>query len=145
MGHINYWGETFSEYVLGPERAARIHPLQSDIDAGLIISLHSDAPVVEVDPLMYVRTAVMREMYPSNEVLGGGERISLLEAIKAVTINVAKTIGVEETTGSLEVGKKADFIILDKDPRSLESTDLRLLTSLEIQQTWLEGQKTWSL
>jgi len=86
MCHASYWGETFLFYVLGPKLAATIHPLFSDLSTDLIFSLHSDTPTVDVTPLQMVRTAILREMKKTKEILGPKERINLLHALQAVTI-----------------------------------------------------------
>jgi predicted amidohydrolase YtcJ len=141
IGHVHYWGETFQNYVLGPERAARIHPLRSGNEAGITISLHSDCPVTDVEPLLYLRTATTRLMYRSEEVLGADECVSLEVALKAITLNPAKQLGIENITGTLEVGKKADMVILDQDPREVAASHLHMLT---VAQTWFEGKVTFS-
>jgi len=144
----------------GPARASHIHPLATDISASLLFSLHSDTPVTELHPLLYVRTAILRELYsphshahadpgpqshplhhhPNKRILGPEQRISLLEALKAITINPAQQLGLEKETGTLEVGKKADLVVLDQDIRDV---DVRELDKLQVKETWLEGKLTF--
>jgi predicted amidohydrolase YtcJ len=141
IGHVNFWGNTFKTYVLGPERAERIDPLKSDEEAGLIWSLHSDSPITDVNPLLYLRTATTRLLYPDGGVLGKHECVDLEAALRGITVNPAKQIGIESTVGSLEVGKKADFVVLNRDPRI---TPLPDLDKLVVEQTWMGGRLTYT-
>lgn len=136
IGHVNYWGSTFENYVLDSDRAKRIDPLNSDEKAGLIWSLHSDSPVTAVNPLMYLKTATTRLRYPDGGVLGKDECVDLQTALRGITINPATQIGIEKIVGTLEVGKKADIVILNQDPRKIELADLDQLC---IEQTWMGG------
>ena len=135
--HVHYWGPTFLDYVLGPKRAAFIGPLNSDNKAGLIFFLHSDSPVTDVEPLLYLRTATTRLMYPTTDVLGPDERVDLVTALRGVTTNPAMQLGIADKAGSLEVGKAADMVVLDEDLRSI---DAARLDKLIVKQTWIEGR-----
>ena len=141
IGHVQYWGPTFQDYVLGSPRAVVIDPVHSDEKQDLIWSLHSDSPVTEVDPLLYLRTATTRMMYPGDCVLGPEERVDLETALKGITVNPAKQLGVWDKAGSLEVGKHADFVILEKDPRSVKAADLN---HLSVEETWVGGQLVYA-
>jgi predicted amidohydrolase YtcJ len=141
IGHVNYWGCTFGSYVLGLDRAKCIDPLNSDEKAGLIWSLHSDSPVTDVKPLLYLKTATTRLLYPAGGVLGKDERVDLQTALRRITINPAMQIGTEKTVGTLEVGKKADMVILNQDPRNIELADL---DKLVVEQTWMGGKVTYT-
>ena len=141
IGHVNYWGETFRDYVLGPARAERLDPLKEDEAVGLVWSLHSDSPVTDANPLMYIKTATTRLLYQSEEQLGPEYCVDLLAALKAVTINPAKQIGIADQVGTLEVGKKADMVVLDKDPGDVALADL---DQLAIVQTWINGNLEYS-
>ena len=140
IGHVYYWGQTFRDWVLGPKRAARIDPIREDAEAGLVFSLHSDSPVTNLDPLLYLRTAVTRQMYGSEEVLGPEQRVDLQTALRGVTTNAAAHCAMGNVIGSLEVGKSADFVILEKDPREVDAVDLHLIG---VSETWFQGRRTW--
>jgi predicted amidohydrolase YtcJ len=60
--------------------------------------------------------------------------------LKAITINPAKQLGLEKETGTLEVGKKADLVVLDRDIRDV---DARELDKLQVKETWLEEKLTF--
>ena len=142
IGHVNYWGKTFCNYVLGPPRAQVVDPVHSDEQTGLIWSLHSDSPVTDVNPLLYVKTAATRLLYPSGPVLGPEERVDLQTALRGVTINPATQIGIEKMVGTLEVGKKADMVALNQDPRKVDLADWE--KDLRVDTTWMGGTVTYA-
>ena len=138
--HVNYWGTAFNDYVLGEARAQRIDPIRSEEDIGLLWSLNSDSPLVKVHPLLYVKTAATRQLYNSTDVLGPDQTVDVETAFKGVTVNPVAQIGVGDQIGSLERGKKADFVILDKDPRNVAPTDL---DQLVVEETWVGGVRNF--
>lgn len=141
IGHVRWWGEAFRSRLLGPQRARFYDPCASALAAGLRISLHSDWRVTPLEPLRYVEDAVTRIMAESGEVLNADERIGVEAALRAVTIDAAWQCGAEDITGSLEVGKSADFVVLEEDPMTVEPTRL---SSIAISQTRLAGSVTFS-
>ncbi|KAL9044437.1 MAG: hypothetical protein Q9214_002425 [Letrouitia sp. 1 TL-2023] len=140
IGHVNYWGSTFNDYVLGTDRTQRIDPVNSEETLGLIWSLNSDSPLTNVNPLLYVKTAATRELFQNGSTLGGNQFVSVETAFKGVTVNPAAQIGVADQVGSLEVGKKADMVVLSQDPRSVDPTDL---DKLVVEQTWVGGVRAY--
>jgi predicted amidohydrolase YtcJ len=107
--HVYYWGDRHRDIFLGSERAARINPLRSALDRGIVFTGHHDAPVTPADMLVPIWAAVNR-VTASGEVLGPEQRIPVIEAIRAATINGAYQLFEEETKGSIEVGKLADLL-----------------------------------
>jgi len=88
--------------------------------------LHSDTPVSNVGPLNYITEAVTRVwQLPPKKVLGPDQVISVDDAIRAITIDAAYQIFADNKVGSLEVGKQADFVVLEKNPRSTPAADIR--------------------
>lgn len=139
IGHVDYWGAAFNNHVLGPERAHRIDPAGDFKKAGGRFSLHSDTPVSPVGPLNYISEAVTRDwQLPPVQVLGPDERISVDDAIRAITIDAAYQVMMDDKVGSIEVGKQADFVILEKNPRSTEPKEIR---NIKVKETWIDGQK----
>lgn len=136
IGHIRWWGTAFRDRLLGPERAAFYDPCASALRAGLRISLHSDWNVTPLEPLRYVQDAVTRIMAENGEVLGADERISVLAALRAVTIDAAWQCRSEESTGSIEVGKYADLVLLEDNPTTVDPTTI---AAIAISQTRLAG------
>ena len=107
-----------SENAYGPDRAqteARLATLERE---GVIFALHSDYPqvVVPMHPLTAVYAAVTRFAEDEKTVVAPGERISVERALRAVTIDAAYILNLENEIGSLEVGKFADFCVLEEDP-----------------------------
>jgi predicted amidohydrolase YtcJ len=113
--HTFYWGDRHREIFMGPERAARMSPARSAMDRGLRFTIHTDAPVVPMEPLRLVWAAVNRRS-SSGASIGEAERIPPIQALRAVTIDAAYQHFEERDKGSLEVGKLADLVILDRSP-----------------------------
>jgi predicted amidohydrolase YtcJ len=103
---------------MGPERAARLDAARSALDAGVRLAIHSDAPVTPLAPLFTAWCAVNR-VTPSGRVLGADQCLTVDEALHAITLGAAWTLGLEDEIGSIEVGKRADFAVLGADPRDV--------------------------
>jgi hypothetical protein len=91
---------------------------------GVRFAIHSDAPVTPLGGLHLVWCAVNRRT-ASGEVLGEGERISVYDALRAVTIDAAFTLRMDREVGSIESGKRADFAVLDADPFEVDAGVIR--------------------
>jgi predicted amidohydrolase YtcJ len=113
--HTYYWGDRHRELFMGPERAARMSPTRSAAERGIPFTLHADTPIVPMEPLRIVWSAVNRRSR-SDAVIGGGERIDVMRALRGVTIDAARQHFEEADKGSLESGKLADLVILDRSP-----------------------------
>lgn len=113
--HTFYWGDWHREVALGPERADFISPQATAWSIGLRPSAHNDSPVVPPDIMRLVWSSVNRRTQ-SGDILGPTERISPYRALQQVTINAAWQIGEDADKGSLKIGKRADFVILDGNP-----------------------------
>jgi hypothetical protein len=130
VGHVFYWGDRHRERFLGPERARRISPLRSALDRGLRFTLHEDTPVTPVNPLFSVWVASNR-VTRQGLVLGEDQRVSVEAALRAVTIDAAWQNFEEATKGSIEPGKLADFVVLDRNPLGVDPAELRRVAVLE--------------
>lgn len=139
IGHVRFWGLTFINYVLGWDRASRIAPLKDDKASEVVFSIHSDSPVTPVNPLSYIRTAVTRLMDDNGKKLGNQE-VDLYTALRCVTLHPAMQLGIDGLVGTLEVGKQADIVILDMDPRKAKG---EALDSLKIEETWVGGEQRY--
>ncbi len=113
----------YAEHGLGAERAANISPLGALAGAGVRISFHSDYPMAPAEPLLLAWVAVNR-IGSDGRVWGEDQRLSLDLALRAITIEGAYSLGLEGEIGSIEVGKRADFTILERDPYAVEPTEL---------------------
>lgn len=130
VAHVYHWGDTHIRN-FGMERAASISPAASALRAGIRFTFHQDTPVIEPNMMETVWCAVNR-MTKAGTVLGAQERIPVLEALKAVTINAAWQYFEEDAKGSIEPGKNADFAILDKNPLTVPPEELR---DIRVQKT----------
>lgn len=137
INHIYYYGDSLASSIIGPERAARMMPLKDAVQRGHRISLHNDSPMYRPDPLLAVRTAVTR-LSQSGQIIGPEQAIDLHAAIKAITIDAAWQLHMDDRIGSLEVNKKADFVILEKNPFNVPKENIHLVT---VVGTYVDGQK----
>ncbi len=137
IGHVHFWGRAFQDRILGPERAKRVDPCRSALDKGLRISLHSDFNVTPIDPLRCVENAVVRDMKEGGGVLAPEQCITPMEALRAVTIDAAWQCHMDHVCGSLEVGKAADMVVLEKDPTVVPAEQIH---AIKVMETWIDGQ-----
>jgi hypothetical protein len=124
---------SFIAYSVGRESAARLLPLKTLADAGVHVSGGSDAPVIFPDWKQGVQAAILREFVPENAIIGSEQSISREQAIRMYTIEGAWQDHMEHVKGSIEVGKLADFCILDEDILSFEPhriKDIRTLMTI---------------
>jgi predicted amidohydrolase YtcJ len=140
IGHVYYWGEPFRTTIFGPERANLIDPCLSALKSGLKISMHSDYQVTPIGPLRYVFNAVTRLMRGTNDVLNPDEKLSVDQALRAVTIDAAWQCRVDSIVGSLEVGKYADLVLLAQDPHAVLPEEIG---NVAVNETWLEGRRRY--
>ncbi len=122
--HIFFWGDQHHDRSIGPERAAKMDACATALREGVRISVHSDAPVTPLGQLHTMWCAVNR-ITSTGKVLGPGERISAIEALHAVTIGAAYQLKLDHLMGSIEVGKLADFAVLDDDPTEVDPIRLK--------------------
>jgi predicted amidohydrolase YtcJ len=113
--HLFYWGDIHYARTLGPERAERMDACGTALRTGVPFAIHCDAPVTPIGPLFTAWCAVNR-LTASARTLGEAEKISVHDALHAVTLGAAYTLKLDEELGSIDVGKRADFAILDDDP-----------------------------
>jgi len=129
---------------LGPERAKTQYPIGDLMRAGITVTFGSDWPVSSHRPLDGIETAVTRKEVGDS---GKGEgwckdqSLSVEEAILAYTINSAYTLHLEKVTGSLEVGKKADIIVLNQDIFKCETWKI---SDTRVRVTILDGNVVYN-
>ncbi len=132
--HAFFWGDVHIEN-LGEERASFLSPLKTSIDMGITCTNHTDYVVTPLNQLFLTWTAVNRTTR-SGKVLGPDERLTPLEALKTITINSAYQHQQEKIKGSIKIGKYADFVILDKDPLTIDKEEIK---DIAVIQTIKEG------
>jgi predicted amidohydrolase YtcJ len=141
IGHVHFWGRAFRDRLLGPARANRLDPCRSALRGGLRISLHSDYNVTPIDPLRCVQNAVLRDMRDGGEILNPDERISALQGLRAVTIDAAWQCHLDDVCGSLEAGKAADMVVLERDPLTVAPDQIQ---AIKVHSTWLDGRQRFN-
>ena len=129
---------------IGPERARYLYPARSLLDAGAVIAGGSDWDVSSFDPFEAMEHAITRCESRGQKPLLPEQSIPLQAIVDAYTINAAVALKQEHTTGSIERGKRADFIVLDRDIFALDPFDLHetrvLLTFLDGRQVYAADQ-----
>jgi predicted amidohydrolase YtcJ len=129
-GMLSALGDGFAEAL--PERSDELYAYASWRRAGIRVAGSSDAPVITADPLTGIRDAVLRRT-GSGRVLGPGERLAVRDALAMYTTEAAFAMRRERDLGSLEPGKLADFVVLDRSPLDAEPgeiTDIRVLATV---------------
>jgi len=122
--HHYFWGDEHYALTVGPERARRMNACRTALAAGVPMSIHSDAPITPLGPLFTAWAAVHR-LTASGRVQGEGERISVEQALYAITMGAAITLKMDHQIGSIEVGKRADFAVLEEDPTEVDPMALK--------------------
>jgi predicted amidohydrolase YtcJ len=137
--HVFYWGDWHREVTLGPERAARISPTRSVLKRGMKVTIHTDSPVVLPHAPRTIWSAVNRRTR-TNFLLGEDQRLTPLEALKALTLWSAYQHFEEDRKGSIEVGKLADFAILSDNPLTV---DPMVIKDINVLETIKEGKTVY--
>jgi predicted amidohydrolase YtcJ len=114
--YIRVLGDAYGREGLGPGRAEAINRLGSLERLGVPLGLHSDFNMAPIDPL-YLAWVAANRITIEGKVKAPAERLSLEKALRAITIEAAQVIGMDSMVGSIAVGKQADFVALDRDPR----------------------------
>ncbi|MFQ6550411.1 amidohydrolase [Aestuariibius sp. 2305UL40-4] len=122
--HLWYFGDQHVALTIGPDRANRMDAVRSALDAGLTVAIHSDAPVTPMGPLFTAWCAINRETM-SGRVLGDAQRISVAEALYAITLGAARTLKLDAEIGSISIGKSADFAVLGSNPLEIDPASLK--------------------
>lgn len=133
--YLHELGEAYWRHSLGHERASQMARLGSLAREGVPFALHSDFTMAPARPLTSVWVAVNR-IAESGAVLGPNERISVDQAMRAITIDAAYVLGEENRIGSIRAGKSADFTVLDDDPYTVAPEEIR---DIRVHATVFEG------
>ncbi len=133
--HIFYWGDQHRDFTVGPERAAGMDACATALREGVSFSIHSDTPITPMGHLHTAWCAVNR-LTATGEVLGPDERIPVMDAMKAITLDAAYQLKLDHEMGSIEAGKLADFAVLEEDPLLVDPVTLK---DIEVWGTVLGG------
>lgn len=137
--HTFYWGDWHRDSVLGADRATNISPTGWAIERNMIFTSHHDAPVAMPDAMRVISSTVNR-VTRSGQVLGPEHRTTPLVALKAHTLWSAYQHFEEKEKGSLEVGKLADFVVLDANPLTVEPLKI---ADIKVLETIKEGKSVY--
>ena len=134
-------------YMYGAEQQKRFYPFKSLIDAGVVCANGTDFTITMPDPFAAIQIAMTRKVVATDKdwyerckdipALNPAECVSLDDIVKALTINVAYQLHMEDITGSIEVGKSAELVILDGD---LENTPVEDICKLKVAETIIKGK-----
>ncbi len=121
--------DSYLEEILGADRTAKLNPIKTFADNDIIVSLGSDAPCTDPDPIQWIHRAVNH----SNPQ----EKITVQQALRMATYNGAYTTFDEKERGSLETGKVADMVILSENPYGVANENLK---DIKVEQLILSGR-----
>lgn len=160
--HTYYLGDRHWTIFLGPERSARMSASQDAVDRNMVFTIHSDSPVMEHNPLLVMWSAVNRISYEGRPIYtltyqegakyrSIDQRIDPEDALRASTIYAAYQEFEDKVTGSIEIGKRADFVILSENPLEVDPMRIRDIQVLETivggktvykkEGHWIPGKK----
>lgn len=131
-----YWGDILDGTLFDSSVGAGWQRFADAVNSGASVSFHNDGSVSPSLPLLNIKAAVTRESI-SGKVHGPDQKISLDDALRCVTINGAHQLKRDDETGSIEVGKFADFVVLEKDPYEVKPSEI---DKIKVQGTWLGGK-----
>jgi predicted amidohydrolase YtcJ len=126
--------------LLGEERARFMKPLGRFKQYGLPLVLSTDSPVADYRPLLGIASALDRTT-AQGSILGAEYAISIEDSLKAYTINAAASVHREKDLGSIETGKWADFVLLDRNPLQTPQPEIE---NIQVVETWVAGRRVVS-
>lgn len=139
VAHCYHWGDTHLRN-LGRERGLYISAVGTALREGVHYTFHQDTPVIKCDMLETVWCAVNRETRDGIR-LADSECISVLDALRAVTINAAQQYSQDNVKGTIEIGKYADFVVLDRDILEIDPYTIR---DAKVLATYKKGNLIYS-
>ena len=123
---------------LGHSRYNNLMRMGSMLDLGVKVALSQDYPSAPINPFLHLHAAVTRSLIGDDEILGAeAERLSVAEAIQAYTLDAAYMVEAESYSGSLEAGKRADFIVLDRNLLAIPADEI---VNTQVLLTVMDGR-----
>jgi predicted amidohydrolase YtcJ len=126
----------YKNFGIGPERSANMVPMGDVVDNRISFSFHSDMPMAPAKPLQLIWAGVNRTTL-EGDISGPRHRVTVDQALRAMTIDAAYSIQLEGKVGSLEVGKDANLTVLDQNPYEADASKVR---EIAVVGTMLEGR-----
>ncbi len=139
MTHIYLFGDYYHDSALGEQMSEHLDPAKSAFDAGIHATFHTDSPEMQPDMLMTIWSSVNR-LTRAGALLGNQEKVSVYQALEAITSYAAYQNFEERQKGTIRNGKLADFVILDKNPLKVDPTELR---NIHVDTTIKTGHPIW--
>lgn len=136
IDHIRFYGDKLP-LLFGAERTARYMPIGTALEAGHKVTIHADHPATPIGPLRSLTTLLQRTPNAGGNVIGPEQILNRTDALKAMTINAAWQLGLEDARGSLKVGKQADLVVLSQN---LMTVPVDQIEDTEVVGTWIYGQ-----
>jgi predicted amidohydrolase YtcJ len=137
--HTFYWGD-WHKQIIGDSLGNKISPTRTALNKGLKLTIHTDAPVALPNLMRMVGISVERKSRSGQEI-GPEERLTPYEAMQAITIWSAYQHFEEDSKGTLEAGKLADLVVLDKNPVKVEPQEIK---DIEVMETIKEGETVFT-
>ncbi|MGH1550158.1 amidohydrolase [Leifsonia poae] len=134
--HYYNWGEGVEQAIGTP--GERFNPLGEFVEAGVPVTISSDAPVAEPRPLEAIQAAVTRVTRRGHKLGPDSLRISAEEALRGHTLEGAVSLGRENELGSLVAGKRADFVVLGDNPLAVDGD---AIADIPVLATWVDGSE----
>lgn len=136
--HPFFWGD-WHRLSFGDDRASFISPVRATIERDIPFTVHNDSPIVPPDIMRLVSITVNR-LTRSGYVLGPDQRASVLEALYSVTQGAAYQYFEEDEKGSITVGKRADFVVLESNPLTIDPLQLE---NVGVVETFARGKSVY--
>ena len=140
INHILYYGDALQNSIIGRHMAQQVLPVSSALASGLRPTLHADSPMFPPEPFSLMQTAMTRQT-SSGQQLNPDEAINIQQALRAMTINGAYQLRIEDRAGSLEPGKWADLLVVDRNPYATPAAEL---DQLQVKAVYLAGKQQFS-
>ena len=136
--HPFFWGG-WHRLSFGDDRASFISPVRATVNRGIPFTIHNDAPIVPPDMMRLVSITVNRQTR-SGYILGPEQRATVLEALYAITQGAAYQYFEEDEKGSITPGKRADLVILEDNPLTIDPAEL---ANIVIEETYARGKSVF--
>lgn len=125
---------------VGEEKQTYIYPNATLLRSGAVVSYSSDYPIVPLEPMIEIYHAVTRKDFTLDDTWNEQERVTLAEALKAYTAGSAYSVFREDELGTIEEGKLADLVVLD---RNLFEVSAEEILQTEVEVTVMDGEVVW--
>ena len=138
--HAFFWGDAHLKN-LGEERAFYLSPMASADELGINYTNHTDYLITPLDPMFVLWSSVNR-VSRNGVVMGEDEKVTVYQGLKSITKNAAYQYFEEDSKGTIEVGKLADFVVLSDNPFDVDPMEIK---NIKVIETIKEGVSVFKL